>query len=106
MQETPAVPGTPADNEGFIAVVAVLPEVSVDESGMYDFSVTLSPDVEAGSQLVWLEGSSEPSEDDEIAEFADETGRETDTVPESREVTVSAWLNKGKTYSPVICVRR
>ena len=83
-----------------------MPEVSADVSGMHDFSVTLSPDVEAGAKLVWIAGSSEPSEDDQIAEFADSDGKEIEAVPEDRRITVSAWLNAGITYRPAIAVKR
>ena len=91
--------------EGYI-VVAVLPEVSADVSGMYDFAVTLSDDAGAGEELVYLAGSSEPSDDDNIAEFYDEDGAETSTVPENRKVTVSVWLKQGVTYKPAIAVKR
>ena len=95
-----------AEPEEEYIIVAVLPEVSVDVSGMYDFSITLSPDAEAGSELVWLAGSSEPSEDDSIAEFFDEYGEEIASVPEDRTITVSAWLNTGRVYKPAVAVRR
>ena len=100
--------GLPAygESEGESVIVAVLPEVSADVSGMHDFSVTLSPDVEAGAKLVWIAGSSEPSEDDQIAEFADSDGKEIEAVPEDRRITVSAWLNAGITYRPAIAVKR
>ena len=91
--------------EGYI-IAAVLPEVSVDVSGMYDFSAELSPDIEEGKELVWLAGSSEKSEDDAIAEFWDEEGQEISAVPPSRRVSVSAWLNEGVIYRPVIAVKK
>ena len=88
------------------AVVAVLPEVSVDVAGMYDFSVTISDDAKAGEELVYLAGSSEPSEDDSIAEFFDGEGQEIDAVPDNRRVSVSVWLNEGRNYAPAIAVKR
>ena len=87
-------------------VVAELPEVSADVSGMYDFSVTLSDDAKAGEKLIWLANSSEPGEDDNIAEFSDEDGAEIDAVPENRKVNVSAWLRQGVIYHPAIAVKR
>ena len=47
-----------------------------------------------------------PSYDDDIAEFYDDAGEETETVPESRNITVSVWLNKGTKYNPTIAVKR
>ena len=87
-------------------VVAVLPEVSVDVSGMYDFDVILSNNASEGAELLYLSNSDEPSEDDEIVEFFDDTGAETSVVPESRNITVSVWLNEGVTYSPQIAVKK
>ena len=98
--------GNSGAETGGCVVVAVLPEVSVDVSGMYDFSVALSDDARAGEELVYLAGSSDPSEDDNIAEFSDESGHETAEVPESREVTLSVWLRGGVTYKPSIAVKR
>ena len=86
-------------------IIAELGTISVDKAGMYDFSVTLSDDVPAGKELVYLAGSSEPSADDVIAEFYDESGKETDRVPESRTLTVSVWLDKDRTYTPSLAVR-
>ena len=101
----PAVGGGSAGVTYGYVVVAVLPEVSGDVSGMYDFIATLSDDAQPGEELVYLAGSSEPSDDDNIAEFSDETGAETSTVPESKKVTVSVWLKEGVTYSPSIAVK-
>ncbi|MBQ7543635.1 MAG: putative Ig domain-containing protein [Synergistaceae bacterium] len=98
--------GTAGSTADVLAVVAVLPEVSADVPGMYDFAVTLSDDAQPGEELVYLAGSSEPSEDDTIAEFADEDGEEIAAVPENRKVTVSVWLRKGVTYKPAIAVKR
>ncbi len=95
-----------AEGEG-CDIVAVLPEVSVDVSGMYDFAdVVLDDKAEIGAVLVWLANSGEPTSDDNIAEFSDEDGREIECVPENRKVNVSAWLNAGKTYKPAVAVRR
>lgn len=92
-------------NEQYI-VVAELQEISVDVSGMYDFSATLSSDAEAGAKLLWLANSSEPSDDDDIAEFYDTDGEEIDSVPEDRKISVSVWLNEGVTYKPAIAAER
>ena len=90
---------------GGYSIAAELGTVSVDEAGMYDFTVTLSDDVPAGKELLYLAGSNEPSDDDVIAEFVDDTGREISAVPENRNVTVSVWLKKGIIYTPSLAVR-
>ena len=87
-------------------VVAVLPEISVDVSGMYDFDVILSDNAPEGAGLLYLANSDKPSSDDEIVEFFDDTGAETSVVPESRNITVSVWLNERVTYSPQIAVKK
>ena len=97
------------EDEGWITsadyvVVSELDEVSVDVSGMYDFDVVLDEAVETGAKLIWLADSETPSEDDGIAEFYDEDGEEIDSVPESHNITVSAWLNEKTNYSPKIAV--
>ena len=97
--------GTANFTEGEYTVVAVLPAVSVDVSGMYEFSVTLDENAETDAKLLWIAGSSEPSDDDSIAEFFDEDGKEIDAVPENRKVNVSAWLNAGRIYMPMIAVK-
>ena len=67
----------------------------------------LYEDVPVGAELIWLANPEKgrESDDDEIAEFYDEEGTEITQVPGSRTITVSAWLNKGVKYSPVIAVR-
>lgn len=94
------------DGKGY-TVAAILPEVSVNVSGMYDISVTLYDNVPEGAKIFWFAYPEESgkSEDDEIAEFYDDAGAEIDTVPSSRKITVSAWLNEGVKYYPVIAVK-
>ena len=88
-------------------IAAVLPVLSADESGTYDLDVVLSDNIRAGAKLYWLAFAEPDNSDDDIeAEFFDDSGAEISTVPENHLLTVSTWLNKGKTYSPVICVRR
>ena len=89
---------------GYI-IVAELGTISADETGMYEFDVVLNDDASEGAELLYLANADNPSEDDGIAEFYDDTGTETSVVPESRIITVSIWLNKGTTYSPVIAVK-
>ena len=89
---------------GYI-IVAELGTISTDKSGMYEFDVVLSDEAPEGAELLYLANADEPSDDDEIAEFYDDTGTETSVIPESRNITVSIWLNKGTIYSPVIAVK-
>ena len=92
---------------GYI-IAAILPELSVNVSGMYDIGAVLSENAPEGAKLVWLAYPDEAgkSEDDEIAEFYDEAGAEILTVPSSRKITVSVWLNEGVKYHPVIAVKQ
>ena len=86
-------------------VAAELPVISVDEEGLYDFTVELSNETPEGAELIYMANSSEPSEDDEIVEFYDEDGAEISTVPASRKIIIAIWLNKNVIYSPVIAVK-
>ncbi|MBQ3450610.1 MAG: putative Ig domain-containing protein [Synergistaceae bacterium] len=94
-------------NEGGYTIVKVLPEMKVSESAMYDIEVELDESIETGAKLIWFAFPKdyESSDDDEIAEFYDESGAEIDCVPESHKFTVGAWLNEGVTYEPVIAVK-
>ena len=104
-----------AQEGGLIA--AVLPEITVSVSDFYTYksvdifaSVKLSDDVPAGYVLKWhpftrsLTGAMiEATENDsESAEFCDSDGNIITDVPANRVVNVSAWLEAGKTYAPVI----
>ena len=91
-------------SNGYV-IVAELGTISADKSGIYEFDVVLSDEAPEGAELLYLANADEPSDDDEIAEFYDDTGTETSVVPESRNITVSIWLNKGTIYSPVIAVK-
>ena len=90
---------------GEYTIAAELGTISVDESGMYDFTVTLSDDTYTGKELFYLAGSNEPSEDDTIAEFYDDTGSPISTVPENKIITVSVWLRKNIIYTPSIAIK-
>ncbi|MBQ6002727.1 MAG: hypothetical protein IJL18_07750, partial [Synergistaceae bacterium] len=90
--------------EGYV-IVAELGTVSRDEAGMYDFDVTLSDDVPAGAELMYIANSDLPSDDDEIAEFFDSTGNEITAVPKDRKISISIWLNPNTIYHPAIAVK-
>ena len=88
-------------------IIATLPAISVDFEGMYDFSVELDENVEPGEKLYWFANpkDKEPSDDDEIAEFYDVDGKEITTIPEDRAINISAWLNPGGYYEPIIAIK-
>ena len=96
---------TLANSDGYI-IVAVLPEISVDVSGMYEFDVALSDDVPEGAELVYLANSDSPSDDDEISEFFDAEGEPITTVPEDRRITLSIWLNPHTVCNPAIAIKQ
>ena len=86
-------------------IAAVLPEISVTEPGQYDIEdIALGENVQEGARLIWLAFPDRATEDEDIAEFYDETGAEIEGVPAGHVVAVSAWLNTGVTYSPVIAI--
>ncbi|MBR0069028.1 MAG: hypothetical protein IJP97_00880, partial [Synergistaceae bacterium] len=99
-----------ANEKGMIA--AVLPEISVNTSGIYSFisydvfaNINLSSDVPAGYSLVWhpFTRTGDAIEDeDSIAVFYDSDGEEIVSVNQNHIVNISAWLEAGKTYAPVI----
>ncbi|MBQ7561806.1 MAG: putative Ig domain-containing protein, partial [Synergistaceae bacterium] len=98
------------DSQDKYIIAAVLPEIHVTESGLYDLDLDIELDekINTGAKLIWLAcpQNHEPSEDDLIAEFFDETGQEIITVPESHVIKISAWLTKEVIYCPVIVVER
>ena len=106
LPETELPEGESVVLSGDLMILAELGAISIDVSGMYDFEAELSGDAEIGARMYWLANASEPSEDDTIAEFADDTGQEIEAVPENRKVRVSVWLRAGITYEPVIAVEK
>ena len=88
-------------------IAAILPEISVTESDLYDLEVDISEDVETGKKLYWFAfpQNREKSADDEIIEFYDINGTEIQNVPEGHEILISAWFNSGDIYAPIIAVK-
>ncbi len=88
-------------------VAAVLPELSADVSGQYDIDVELDESAPTGAKLYWFAfpRNAEPSEDDEIIDFCDSNGEDTETVPENHIVVASPWLRENVIYAPVIMVK-
>ncbi len=54
-------------------IAAVLPMISAVIPVMYDFEITFYDDVQKCEELICISNFSEPSEDDEITEFYDDT---------------------------------
>ncbi|MBQ7067934.1 MAG: hypothetical protein IJM82_02075, partial [Synergistaceae bacterium] len=98
------------ENEGY-RIAAILPEISVTKSDMYDLEIDLdqleSEDL-SEFELFWFAFPKdvEHSEDDEICEFYDVEGNEIKTVPENHEISISAWFEEGIIYEPVIAVKK
>ncbi|MBR2209457.1 MAG: putative Ig domain-containing protein [Synergistaceae bacterium] len=92
--------------EGY-TVAAVLPELTVTESSMYDFEVDLEPEIEEGKELSWFAFAKnrEKNSDDEIAEFYDTDGNEITKTTAEHKILISVWLNAGDVYEPVIAVK-
>ena len=85
-------------------IAAVLPEISVDVSGLYELEVDVDENIDEGRELIWLACSDNHTDDDEIAEFYNLDGEEIFVVPESHKLIVAAWFNNGTNYAPVIAV--
>ena len=88
-------------------IAAVLPAIEVEEEGLYDFTVSLDVSVPEGGRLVWhsFPDGADDENDADNAIFLDEEGNTVEVVPESYSVTVSAWLEPGVIYEPVIAVK-
>ena len=86
--------------------IATLPAISVDVEGMYEFNVEIDEEFATGKKLYWFANPKEKdsTDDDEIAEFYDVDGQEIETIPEAHVIKVSAWLNPGGYYEPVIAI--
>ncbi|MBR0184531.1 MAG: hypothetical protein IJQ24_00740, partial [Synergistaceae bacterium] len=94
-----------AGNDEVIA--AVLPALEVEEAGLYEFTVSLDVNAPVGGLLVWhsFPNGEDDENDAENAVFLDEEGETVERVPEAYSVTVSAWLEPGIIYEPIIAVR-
>ena len=88
-------------------IAAVLPAIEVEEEGMYEFTVSLDVNAPEGGLLVWhsFPNGEDDENDAENAVFLDEEGETVERVPEAYSVTVSAWLEPGIIYEPIIAVR-
>ncbi|MBQ3458642.1 MAG: putative Ig domain-containing protein, partial [Synergistaceae bacterium] len=92
--------------EGYVIAPVFDEVISVDKAGLYDFDVEFDKDTPEGWTLVWLANSSEPSDDDEIADFFNSEGTPIEVVPGDKKITVSVWLNPNRKYEPAIAVKK
>ena len=101
-------------NEGG-KIAAILPEISVNISGLYDYesfdllaNIAISQDIPEGWGLIWnvFTRTSMLSEfldtEENSATFYDTSGNVITSVPDNHTVNVSAWFNTGVHYIPVI----
>ena len=95
----------PTQTEGYI-IAHTFETLSVDKAGLYDFDVELDEDTPEDWTLVWVANSSEPSDDDEIADFFNSEGTPIEVVPGDKKITVSVWLNPNREYDPAIAVKK
>ena len=88
-------------------IAAILPALEVEEEGLYDFTVSLDVNVPVNGRLVWhsFPDGENDENDEENAVFLDEEGEVIERVPETYSVTVSAWLEPGIIYEPIIAVK-
>ena len=94
-------------DEGRFVIAAILPEISATADGQYGFEVDLAENVKPGAKLYWFAFPKDAaaSDDDNIIDFFDEDGADTEVVPEDHIVIVYPWLRAGVTYGPVIAVK-
>ena len=93
------------------AVAVIMPTMSVTEPAVYVFAVEIDLPVGAKITLRMMAKSAEDttaaaffsSENDaEMCTFLDDDGNVIDTVPENKHVNIAAYMEPGKTYSPII----
>ena len=85
-------------------IAAVLPECVALSPDVRFNSVDIAPEVPTGWTLVWHSfevGDASVTASDTEADFYDENGK-TSVVPQSHVVDITAHLETGKTYAPVI----
>ena len=85
-------------------VVAVLPEITVEEDGQYDISAELDENAPEGAKLLWFAFPDKATHDEDIVDFYDEAGTPVEGVPASHKIIASPWLNAGVKYAPVIAI--
>ena len=93
-------------NDNFM-IAAILPDIEVNESGLYEFAISLDERVPENSLMVWhsFPNGQEDDSNDDSAAFFDDDGSEIDSVPENYCVIISAWFEAGIIYKPVIAVK-
>ena len=95
-----------AQNEEY-SIAAVLPAVTVDESGFYDIAVELYEDITDGELVLFKfpVEDEEPDAQENVTLFFDSEGNEITNAPEDNLVTVSVYLEAGIIYEPVLAIK-
>ncbi|MBQ9526821.1 MAG: SYNERG-CTERM sorting domain-containing protein, partial [Fretibacterium sp.] len=100
-----------------VTFVLVLHPMRPKKTGIHTFHLPIPDNMKTGDFLVWFSGEKPKTDGASVSVaagpepggtvFIDEaTGRKTDVVPESRSVTVAAYLNADREYEPVILTEK
>ena len=84
---------------------AVIPAFVASDDGRYDFPVSIDSSVPEGSYIEWHSFPYGLESEGESYTFTDSRGNEVRTVPANHNLTVSAYLEGGVSYEPVITAR-
>ena len=84
---------------------AVIPAFSVSGDGRYIFPVSIDANIPEGSHIEWHSFPYGIESEGEIYTLRDSDGKEIFTVPADHNVTVSAYLEGGVSYEPLITAR-
>lgn len=86
-------------------IAAVLPQIRINKSDAYDFdNIEILSAVPSESVLVWNAFAS--GDDNSYAQFFDKDGTEIQKVPAEHVINITAYLEAGETYAPVITAIR
>ena len=84
---------------------AVIPAITVSADGRYEFTVSIDSSIPEGAYIEWHSFPYGVEADGEIYTLKDSNGREIIAVPKNHSVTVSAYLEGGVMYEPLITAR-
>lgn len=84
---------------------AIMPAITVSADGRYDFPVSIDASIPEGSYIVWHSFPYGLEAEDEDYSILDSSGNETITVPSDHKIKVSAFLEGGVRYEPVVTAR-
>ena len=84
---------------------AIIPAFRVSGDGIYNFPVSIDAGIPEGSYIEWHSFPYGIESDGENYTFRNSAGKEILTVPADHNVTVSAYLEGGVSYEPLITAR-